>query len=1093
MMKQTKLTIVVYLCIIICACTPEPDHIHVNSSEPLFESIHKSHSNLAFFNRVEESSEINFYKYVYLYNGGGVGIADINNDGLKDVYFTSTMGKDKLYLNQGNFEFKDISRSAGIDQYGSHKTGVNFIDINNDGWMDIYVCRSGWTTDLNDLSNLLFINNKDNTFTESATEYGLNTSSYSVQSIFFDYDKDGDNDMFLLNHPQKFKQPLPEMIDRINKPVLADSDRLYENIGGNKFKDVTEASGILNYGYGLGVAATDFNNDGWIDLFISNDFAPHDYYYINNGDGTFTESIKEYFNHCSYFSMGSDIVDINNDNWMDLFVVEMLSEDNVRQKTNMAPMDMDRFDYMVDNDLYYQYMRNAFHLNHGNGHFGDIAYYAGIDKTDWSWGTLFGDYDNDGDNDLLVANGYLKDTQDKDFNKKSNDLAKRFNNQLTFDQVHNLLKSTPLANYAFKNDGEMKFENVSSDWGFDFSGYSNGMAYGDLDNDGDLDVIVNNINSYASLYKNTSDNAKFVKFKLEGPPLNVNGLNSRIQLHYSNGGSQNQSFQVSRGFQSSCEPIIHFGLGSNLISHVTVLWSDGKYESFDNIKVGQLNTLKYGSAPIAKAMDEPSPIMQELQASSSFDFIHKEIEFDDYDLQVLLPHKLSQMGPALAKADINGDGLEDVYIGGAHGQSAQLFTQTPNGRFLKQVVPDFESDANFEDTDAAFIDIDKDGDLDLYVASGSNEFFASPEWQQDRIYQNDNGGFKKIDVLPALHFPTGAIAFCDIDKDGDIDIFVGTRHIPAMYPHPAQSYLLINNGGAFEIDVSISPEEFNELGLITAAEWMDYDADGDMDLIVVGEWTDILWFENDNGKLNKTKVLDADNVGWWNSIEISDIDGDGLEDIVLGNLGDNYKYQATDDKPFEVFADDFDNNGTQDIVVCYYNGDELFPVRGLQCSSEQIPDIKKTFTSYEAFGKADLFDVYGEALTEALHYSANNFKSIVLWNEGHGKFNQAELPYQAQLFPVQDIICTDLNGDKLTDLILSGNWFVSEIETPRADNGSGLVLLNKGSRQWNALDTKASGLFTPHDVRSLLLVESPNTKKLIVGNNNYAAQVFEFD
>ena len=1063
------------------------------SATQLFNSIDKAESGLAFFNRVEETPEINYYKYVYLYNGGGVGIGDINNDGLADVYLSSTMGSDKLYLNKGDLKFEDISEQAGINKYSSHKTGVNFIDINNDGWLDIYVCRSGWTKDPEDLANLLFINNKDNTFTESAESYGLNATSYSVQSLFFDYDKDGDNDMYLLNHPEKFKQPLDEMIKRIEDPQFSDSDRLYENIGNNKFQDVTEKSGIQNYGYGLGVAATDYNNDGWIDLFISNDFAPHDYYYINNGDGTFTESIEKYFNHCSYFSMGSDIVDINNDNWMDLFVVEMLSEDNVRQKTNMAPMDMDRFDYMIDNGLYYQYMRNVFQVNHGNGHFGDVAYYSGIDKTDWSWGTLFGDYDNDGDNDLLVANGYLKDTQDKDFGKKSNDLAKDYNNKLTFEQVHNLLKSTPLANYAYRNDGELKFENVSTDWGFDFSGYSNGMAYGDLDNDGDLDVIVNNINNYASLYENSTNKSDYVKIKLEGPPSNLNGLNSRIQLVYGNGQSQNQSFQVSRGFQSSCEPLIHFGLESGDLSHAIVLWSDGKKESFNDIKAGEINTLSYGQGTSVKISSESVAIMKELTPSESIDFVHDEIIFDDYDLQVLLPHKLSQLGPALAKADVNGDGLEDVFIGGAHKQASQLYLQTQEGKFTQQDVKVFKDDANYEDTAAEFIDIDNDGDADLYVGSGSNQFMDTPELQQDRIYENNGGSFTRKDILPQMLSPTSTIAADDFDGDGDLDLFVGTRHIPGNYPHPAQSYLLINDASNFKIEDSKQPEAFKKLGLINDAKWMDYDNDGDQDLIVVGEWTNILWFENNDGQLMQEEVISKENVGWWNTIEIVDLDNNGHQDIVLGNLGDNYKYQASEDKPFEVFADDFDNNGTQDIVVCYYNGEELYPVRGLQCSSDQIPDIKKTFTSYEAFGKADMFDVYGEALNTALHYEANIFKSIVLWNEGNGEFSQSELPFNAQLFPVQDIVSKDLDGDNQQDLILSGNWFVSEIETPRADNGKGLVLMNKGNRNWEPLDLSRSGLFTNKDVRKLLLVENKNQTKLVVGNNNGPIQVFEMD
>ncbi|MBT8229454.1 MAG: VCBS repeat-containing protein, partial [Bacteroidia bacterium] len=465
-------------------CQFESSSGNKGESQVLFTNIGSEFSGIDFNNEIRETEEINYYKYIYLYNGGGVGIGDINNDGLADVYFSSTMGHDKLYLNKGDFNFEDISDSSGINNYSGHKTGISMTDINNDGWLDIYVCRSGWTKDENDLSNLLFINNKDNTFSELAATYGLNDTSYSVQSVFFDFDNDGDNDMYLSNHPSQFRQLLTEMIGKINQPNKLDSDKLYRNDGNGKFTDVSTQAGILNHGYGLGLAAYDFNNDGWTDIYISNDFAPHDYYYVNQGDGTFKESIKEFFPHCSYFSMGNDVVDINNDGNLDLFVVEMLSEDNVRQKTNMAPMDMDRFAFMVENNLHYQYMRNVFQLNNGNGHFSDIAYFAGIDKTDWSWGTLFGDYDNDGDNDLVVVNGYLRDTQDKDFSNRTNELAKKTNNQLTFDQAYSLLKSTPLNNYAFRYDGDYKFSKVSDEWGFNFSGYSNGVAHGDLDNDG---------------------------------------------------------------------------------------------------------------------------------------------------------------------------------------------------------------------------------------------------------------------------------------------------------------------------------------------------------------------------------------------------------------------------------------------------------------------------------------------------------------------------------------------------------------------------------------------------------------------------------
>jgi hypothetical protein len=1097
------LYISLFLCLLF-TCTNDNNQPIENESrkvnqtkEPtVFTEMHPKKTNLYFSNRIVENDEINYFGYTYLYNGGGVALVDINNDGLADVYFTSTQKADKLYLNLGNLKFKDISSTSGIDKFKGCKTGISFTDVNNDGWTDFYVCRAGWSKNPNDRKNLLFLNNQDNTFKESAAEYGVADGSRSIQSVFFDYDNDGDLDMYLSNHPKVFRQSTQEVIAKINNPTDENSDKFYIKNADGTYTESGKKVGIFNHGWGLGLVAADLNNDGWTDVYVSNDFQAHDYYYLNNGDGTFTESLKKYFPHTSYFAMGIDLVDINNDKNLDIFVGEMLSENNARQKTNMAPMDADLFKLLVDSDLHYQYMRNSFHLNNGNGHFSDIADYAGIAKTDWSWSSLFGDYDNDGDNDLLVVNGWLKDTQDKDFSKKANAYAQKYNNKLKYAQVDSFLKSTPLENYAFEYEGDLKFKKVSDKWGFNFKGFSNGMAYGDLDNDGDLDVVVNNMNANTSLYQNNT-NGSYLKLKLNGPPKNKLGVNSKITLQ-TNEGIQYKEFITTRGFQSSCEPMVHFGLKSGTqVESLLVVWPDGKEQIIKQLAINQTHTIDYKDAKKGKAEKKlQDPMFKELNAKKIIDYTHQEIYYNDFAEEVLLPHQLSQMGPALIVGDVDKNGLDDVFIGGAHQQAGALFLQKKPQVFEKSNQSIWLEDAIYEDVDALFFDADGDADLDLYVVSGSNEFLKKTAFLEDRLYLNNGKGQyeKSNNLLPKSFINGGTISSSDFDQDGDQDLFIGGGVLPGKYPQASKSILLQNGSAGFkDVTKELAPE-LEKAGIIQSSVWSDYNGDGNLDLIVVGEWTSPMFFTNDGTSFILAKIGEVDKmVGWWNKITAVDLDQDGDDDYLLGNLGENYKYKATDEEPFEIFSGDFDENGKQDIVLGYYSGSNLYPVRGLQCSSEQMPELTSQFTTYQAFGNADIFEIYGTELEDALHYKANNFSSVILWNQGNDNFDIQKLPARAQLAPIQDFLIQDFDQDNDLDILMAGNWYVSEVETPRADSGTGLLLTNN-ENQFSAQPIPQSGFFANRDARKLAYISCGRKYPLvIVANNNSEIQIFQLN
>ncbi|MEM0997002.1 MAG: CRTAC1 family protein [Bacteroidota bacterium] len=1055
-------------------------------------------SGIDFVNQIEEDGGLNFFKYQYLYNGGGVAIGDVNQDGLDDIYLTGNLVPDRLYLNQGGLRFRDASQEAGIqlDRPG-WTTGVSMADVNDDGMLDIYVCRSGWFPEPDKRRNLLFINQGKGKFKEMAAIYGLDDAGHSVLGAFFDYDRDGDLDMYLTNHPIAFKQKLGARLENMKNPSEAVRDKLFRNDGG-QFTEVSRAAGIVNYGHGLGLSVVDLDGDGWQDIYVANDFQSPDFFYHNDGDGTFTEQIDASFRHMSYFSMGCDAADINNDGHPDLMVVEMLAEDNRRQKTNMASMNPELFWTLVDMGFRYQFMRNVLHLNNGNGTFSEIAYQAGLATTDWSWGPLFADFDLDGDQDLIVTNGYLHDTQDKDFVIRSNKLAAQHNNQLSFDQVNGILPSTRLQNYAFENVGDFGFKKVSTEWGFNFAGYSNGVAYGDLDNDGDLDVVVNNINDPALVYQNQAVEQKrgrYLNVRLVGPAGNRDGHGAVVTLQL---GEQvlRQQFTHVHGFQSSCAYRLHFGLGSvSSVPEVEVTWPDGRQQVLRDVPANQTLVVQHSEAvPAPNAPEPASPILEEISADFNALFVHRENVYDDYARELLLPHQESRNGPKLSSGTVNLGGEQPaLYVSGAKGQSGALLV---GKRLVQKVFPDLVAHADREDMGSVFFDADGDGDDDLYVVSGGNEYDHGDLRLQDRLYVQDaEGGFRFApEALPNLKVSGSCVKAADFDGDGDLDLFVGGRQVPGRYAFPGRSALLRNDGGRFtDVTASLAPDLLAP-GMVTDALWTDCDADGRPDLLVTGEWMPVMVFRNSGGKLEDVTTTAglADNTGWWNALAEVDLDGDGDLDYIAGNLGLNYKYKASAEAPFQVYNHDFDGNGSLDIVLGYYNGATCFPVRGRQCSSEQMPMIKEKYPTYSDFGQASLKDIYGEQLDGALRREATNFATCIVRNQGDGTFALEALPPRAQFAPVQGIVARDFTGDGRPDLLLAGNWFVAEVETGRADAGIGLLLEQQADGQFTPILPEQSGFFAREDVRDLITLDGGkgNSDLVIVSANDAPLRVF---
>ncbi len=1109
-MKLFRIFIYALLIASINACISEKNDL---KNKRRFISLNPESSGITFVNKLTENDSVNYFNYGYIYMGGGVAIGDVNNDGLDDIYFTGNMVNNALYLNKGNLQFEDVSEVSKTKADNRWVTGVTMVDINADGWLDIYVSVSGiWTT----TKNLLYINkglNKEGIpiFLEQAEIYGIADTGNSTQSTFFDYDNDGDLDLYVLNYPPTpFQSSLSYYKKKLQKATSIESNTLYRNNGDGTFTDVSKPSGLHQFSLSLSVAVGDYNNDGWQDMYVSNDFESLDNFYLNNGDGTFTDQLIKATNQVSFYGMGTDVADINNDGLLDMIQLDMTPKDNRRSKANMQSMNIEKFENMTEDVFFYQYMQNSLQLNRGideNGipHFSNLSQLSGVAFTDWSWASLLADFDNDGFKDLFVTNGSRREINNKDFfNKLKKEHGHKKKEEMDLLKYIEQMPSEKIENYVFKNNGDITFIDVSKAWGLNYKGFSNGTAYADLDNDGDLDLVVNNFDEPSIVYKNTTSDNKapnYVQFKFKGNSKNPLGIGTKVTIFHKE-NRQYQELMLARGFQSSVTPKLHFGLGNDTkIDSVLVVWQNGKQQKLKNVSANRLLNIDYKKSTMHELIElEKSTIFNDITEKVNVDYLHQENRFDDYYYQVLLPHKMSQFGPALATGDINNDGLDDFYIGGASGKLGAIYKQDINGTFSKLKTHDsWEADKIKEDTNAAFFDANNDGYLDLYVVSGGNEFYKNSKPYQDRLYINDRrGGFIKNEkALPQIFSSGSKVVPADYDDDGDMDLLIAGRHLPRNYPEPVTSFILRNDSNQSNIvftDVThqIAPGLIN-IGMVTDAVWTDYNNDNALDIVLVGEWMPLTFFTNKKGQfINETKTYGIDkSTGWWSSIIADDFDKDGDIDFVAGNLGLNYKYKASTEASFDIYADDFDNNKSLDIVLGYYNDGEQFPVRGRQCSSQQIPAIEVKFKDYNSFAEANLADVYStQSLKEAkIHYKAYNFASSYIENNGDNSFKIKNLPIEAQYASINSILSEDVNDDGHLDLIVSGNLYASEAETPRSDASYGLYLEGDGKGDFKPIATSKSGLLIKGDVKQAAFIKTKKAKPIIAfAKNNKALQ-----
>lgn len=1089
-MKSVRIIILYFLVILVFSCNQK--------ESTLFTLLPASQTGIDFQNTIQENDSINVFDYMNVYTGAGVAVGDIDNDGLADVYFSGNMLTGKLYRNLGDFKFEDITKASGIEntRWG---TGVSMVDINQDGLLDIYVCVSGGA-EISERANMLYINNGPSketgqiTFTEKAAEYGLDDTRQSMHAAFFDYDKDNDLDMYLLVNPAAYEYKVNISQPRILDGSSLSNDRLYQNNGDGKFTDVSLDAGVLVEGYGLGVGISDINNDSWPDIYISNDFIGNDILYINQKDGSFKDEITSYIKHTSYAGMGNDLADIDNNGEPEIMVLDMRPEDNRRQKLIISSTGYDRFQLMLEAGYQAQYSRNTLQLNQGNNKFSEIGFLSGISSTDWSWSPLLADYDNDGNKDLYVTNGFLRDLGNLDYIHYQG----IYDNPLgtidaKIEQKKNSIMALPkasLVNYAYRNTGDITFEKTSEAWGIKEKSCSNGAAFADLDNDGDLDLLVNNVDRPAFVYENKSEQLSehnYLQIKLQGQPGNLDGIGTKVKIT-SNAGSQYYQHFLSRGYESSVDQKIHFGLGNDtLIHNIEVEWPNGLKQLFKNLKANELLLVDQANAQLRPNHQKlETPLFTEVTDSLNVQFTHQEDNLVDFKLQSILPHMHSRNGAGIAVADANADGLEDFFIGGASAQQGILHLQKPDGSFE---ISEQEFGSDFDDMGSLFFDANGDELPDLYIISGGVTATGN---YQDRLYLNQgNGSFELSNALPQMNVSGSSVAAADYDKDGDLDLFVGGRIDPGNYPMPVRSFLLRNNTAQTApnlkfTDIGNQIEGFEKLSMVTSGLWTDYDNDGWTDLIVVGEFMPIYFFHNNKGTLALQKNTALQHTeGWWNSINGGDFDQDGDIDYLLGNLGQNTKYRASADEPLCIYANDFDKDGNLDPVMCYYINGVNQIAHGRDELIGQINAMRGRFKTYESYADASFKNSFlPEELEDAYVVKSHNFNSSYLENLGNGKFRLNRLPIALQMAPIEGIAIEDLDQDGFLDALLTGNSYATEAATGRYDAFMGSFLKGNGSGDFDIVPIEKSGFLNNSDASGLAILQDAKGSPLVISASN---------
>jgi enediyne biosynthesis protein E4 len=1097
MFKKLAFVFIPTLCLL--ACTKEKD--------TLFSLQENKQLGIDFVNQLEDRKGTNVFTFRNYYNGGGVAIGDVNNDGINDIYLTSNQGDNQLLINDGKWKFENIAEKAGVKGAKYWSTGVTMVDINADGWLDIYVCNSG-NAQGEETENELFINQKNGTFKEEAKDYGLADGGLSTHAVFFDYDLDGDLDCYVLNNSFRPIGSFDFSKNLRNEVDVLGGDRLYRNDQG-KYVQVTKEAGIYSsdIGFGLGVSVADLNADGYPDIYVSNDFFEHDYLYINQRDGTFKEEIEAQTGHLSLASMGSDIADINNDGQYDIFTTEMLPEGDERLKT-MTSFESYDIQKAKQRDGYYsQYMQNCLQLNNADGTFSEIAFYAGVAATDWSWGALTFDMDNDGWKDIFVSNGIYKDLTNQDYieflaneeNMEKIAQGKKFD----FKDFTDEMKSTPISNYAFINNKDLTFTNRSAELGLDKESFSNGAAYGDLDNDGDNDLVINNVNMPLFVYKNNTGQAAgnhFLQLNLQGDSLNSNGIGSVVKT-FNHGLSTTYYHQPARGFQSCISPnLITIGLGKNKsVDSLQIIWPNGYYQTIKEIPSDSLYLFKNSDAKIRYRFQSAAavPLMTET-TSQHFNSIptHEEDGFIDFDNERLMLQMLSTENPYLASGDLNGDGLTDFYMGNSAGQTPKIYLKQQGGKFREYIPEDFTKQSYLESAGAVFGDFDLDGDEDLIVTFGGNAEKAMDKVMNPRYFENDGSGNLRRNTSKSISIPVNAsvIVKSDFDKDGDPDLFIGSRSVPGIYGSFPQSFVLRNDGKGNFTDISTTVfGSDTKLGMITDAKWADLDKNGFEDLIVAGNWMGIKIFMNDRGKFSIDSRLDKYK-GWWSSIAVSDIDADGKLDIIGGNLGLNSKFRANEKQPMRVYVKDFDDNGNKECITSIYRGDKEFVFHLRQDLTGQLPSFKKRFLKYEDYAGKSFSEVFPDEMTKGAEiHEINHLESAVFFNRGKGQpFALKALPFQAQLSSISAILTDDIDGDGRPEIISAGNFYGFKPEVGKLDANYGQVF-KYGGNAFTYIPPQQSGLRLNGQVRSALTIMNGTEKTYLFGRNNGPVSVYRPD